>query len=67
MQRMCDFNLDTDDLAGLNANVEAKKALIDTYNSARCTAQLDKMKEIIRKVENGETMWQGNGDVYEDK
>lgn len=60
IQKICDINLDIDDLRELNLNKEDKKAILDFYNSALCSSQLDRMKEIIRKVNNGETMWQGN-------
>ncbi|MBR4647307.1 MAG: hypothetical protein IKO75_09370 [Bacteroidales bacterium] len=59
IQKICDINLDIDDLTELDLNTEEKKAILDFYNSARCYSQLDRMKEIIRKVNNGETMWQG--------
>jgi len=60
IQKIRDISLDIDDLTELSLNMEQKKEILDFYNNARCSSQLERIKEIIRKVNNGETMWQGN-------
>ena len=59
MQKICDTTLSLDSLKDLALDVSEKQRIVDAYDSARCTTELDRMKKIIRKVDNGETLFQG--------
>lgn len=59
MQRICDFTVCVDDLKDLTIDVAEKQRIVDTIDSARCSTELERMKQIIKIVENGETLVQG--------
>ena len=59
MQRICDFIVSVEDLKDLTVDVAEKQRIVDTIDSARCATELDRMKQIMNKVENGETLIQG--------
>lgn len=59
MQKICDTSFSIDDLDDLTIDVAAKQCLVDTFDNARCTKELDRMKQLIKKVEKGETLFQG--------
>lgn len=60
MQKICDINVSIEDLADLNVDVEVKKEIVSSFNDAKCSDQLDRIKQIMNKVENSKTMYQGN-------
>lgn len=59
MQKICDFNVSVEDLKDLSIDTTEKQRIINTIDSARCATELGKIKQIIDKVENGETLIQG--------
>lgn len=59
MQKICDFNVSVDDLKDYTIDTDDKQWIVDTVDNARCAIELDRMKQIIKKVENGETLIQG--------
>ena len=59
MQKICDFNVSVDDLKDLSIDMTEKQQIVDTIDRARCATELDRMKQIIKKVENRETLIQG--------
>ena len=60
MEKICDFKVSVDDLNDLTIDVTEKQRIIDTIDNARCTAELERMKQIIKIVENGGTLVQGD-------
>lgn len=60
IKKVCDTEFSIKDLGNLNVDVDEKKELVAMYDIARSTLQLDRMKEIIKKVEKGMTLYQGN-------
>ena len=60
IQKICDINVSIEDLADLNVDVEVKKEIVNNFKNAQCAYQLDRIKRIMNKVDNGKTMHQGN-------
>ncbi len=59
IKKVCDTEFSIEDLGNLRVDMGEKEELVNTYNDTRCAFQLDRMKEIIKKVENGMTLYQG--------
>lgn len=59
MQKICDTTLSLEDLKDLSLEISEKQRIIDTFDSARCTTELERMKKIMQKVDRGETLFQG--------
>ena len=59
MQKICDISISMEDLKDLTVDVAEKQRIVDTIDSARCTTELERMKQIYKKVENGKTIIQG--------
>jgi hypothetical protein len=59
MQKICDFNVSVDDLKDFTIDITDKQWIVNTVDNARCAIELDRMKQIIKKVENGKTLIQG--------
>lgn len=59
IQKVCDFSVKLEDLADLQIDSTDKQFIVDTVNAAKCAKELQRMKDIIKKVEAGETFIQG--------
>ena len=59
MKKLCDINITIEDLKELQADIEDKKQLVDCIEKSKESIELERIKEIMDKVDNGETIFQG--------
>lgn len=52
MSKLCNVSVSDAEIEELIKNVEEKKKFIRQYDIARCASQLQRIKEIIQKVED---------------
>ncbi|MBR4349908.1 MAG: hypothetical protein IKO34_03435 [Bacteroidales bacterium] len=59
MQKLCNINITIDDLYNLQIDTNSKQEIVDTINNARLQKVLNRVLDIMNKVESGNTMHQG--------
>lgn len=59
MQKLCNIKITIDDLYNLQIDTISKQEIVDTINNARLQKVLNRVLDIMNKVESGNTMHQG--------
>ena len=60
MQKLCNIKITIDDLYNLQIDTTSKQEIVDTINNnARLQKVLNRVLDIMNKVESGNTMYQG--------
>lgn len=64
MQRICDTNVTMSDLDNLSVDIEEKRQILSLIDDAKCTEELNRIKELIAIVEKGNTVVQGGQEEW---
>lgn len=56
MQKICNVNISLEDLDALQTDISKKQEIISNIDNAKCSVQLQKIKDIIDKVESKQTL-----------
>lgn len=59
MQKLCDIKITVDDLYNLQIDTTSKQEIVDVINNSRLQKVLNRVLDIMNKVESGNTMHQG--------
>ena len=64
MQKLCNIKITIDDLYNLQIDTTSKQEIVDTINNnARLQKVLNRVLDIMNKVESGNTMHQGGNNL----
>lgn len=56
INKICDMTISEEELSDLMIASDEKQELVNAFNDAKASKDLERVKEIIRKVENRETL-----------
>ena len=59
MQKLCNIKITIDDLYNLQIDTTSKQEIVDVINNSRLQKVLNRVLDIMNKVESGNTMYQG--------
>lgn len=59
INKICDMTISEEELSDLMIASDEKQELVNAVNDAKASKDLERVKEIIRKVEKRETLSQG--------
>ena len=59
MQKLCNIKITIDDLYNLQIDTTSKQEIVDVINNSRLQKVLNRVLDIMNKVESGNTMHQG--------